>query len=39
MTPEKPLGEMDVAELLANQVDQEPAERAQPVADNSSDTE
>ncbi len=38
-TPGKPVGEMTFAELLTNQVDQEPAERDQQVRDSSSDTE
>ncbi len=38
MTPEKPVEDMTVAELLTNQVDQEPVETDQAVRDNNFDT-
>jgi hypothetical protein len=38
MTPEKPVEDMTMAELLSNQVDQEPVERDQPVSLSNSDT-
>ncbi|MBP2334573.1 hypothetical protein JOF41_000751 [Saccharothrix coeruleofusca] len=41
MTPDKPIEDMTMSELLTNQLDQEPFEReeAQPVRPSSSDTE
>jgi hypothetical protein len=38
MTPEKPVEDMALAELLTNQVDQESVESDQPVTLNNSDT-
>ncbi|TQM80141.1 hypothetical protein FHX81_2464 [Saccharothrix saharensis] len=38
MTPEKPVEDMTMAELLTNQVDQESVEPDQPVRLNNSDT-
>lgn len=38
MTPEKPVEDMTMAELLTNQVDQESVESDQPVRLNNSDT-
>lgn len=38
MTPEKPVEDMTMAELLANQVDQESVESDQPVRPSNSDT-